>query len=39
MNKAGRSPYLKAENKNYPELYPVSELVVQGVARAVVRNL
>lgn len=39
INKPGRSPYLKAENRNYPELHPVSELVIQGVARSVVRNL
>lgn len=39
INRGGRPPYLKAENRNYPELHPVSELVVQGVARAVVRNL
>lgn len=39
MNKPNTAPYLKAENRNYPELYPVAELVVQGVARAVVRNL
>ena len=39
INKPGRAPYLKAENRNFPELYPVAELVVQGVARAVVRNL
>jgi len=39
INKPGRSPYLKAENRNFPELYPVSELIIQGVARAVVRNL
>ena len=39
VNKDGRTPYLKAENRNYPELYPVSELVVQGIAKAVVRNL
>lgn len=39
INKPGRSPYLKAENRNYPELHPVAELVIQGVARAVVRNL
>lgn len=32
-------PYLKAENKFYPELYPVNELTVQGVAKAVVRSL
>ena len=39
INKPGRAPYLKAENRNYPELHPVAELVIQGVARAVVRNL
>jgi len=32
-------PYLKAENPDYPELYPVHELTVQGVAKAVVRDL
>ena len=32
-------PYLKAENKFYPELYPVAELSIQGVAKAVVRDL
>lgn len=32
-------PYLKAENPSYPELYPTEELVVQGVAQAVVRRL
>ena len=35
----GEPPYLKAENKFYPELYPVNELCVQGVAKAVVRSL
>jgi repressor LexA len=39
MNKSGRPPYLKAENRNFPELHPVSELVIQGVARSIVRNL
>lgn len=39
VSRNGRSPYLKAENRLFPELHPVSELVVQGVARAVVRNL
>jgi repressor LexA len=39
MNKDGRAPYLKAENKLFPELHPVSELVIQGVAKAVVRSL
>lgn len=35
----GRSPYLKAENPNYPELHPVAEMMIQGVAKAVVRSL
>lgn len=39
MQPAGRAPYLKAENKDYPELHPVSELVIQGVVKAVVRSL
>ncbi len=39
INKPGRSPYLKAENRNYPALYPVSELVVQGVVKALVRQM
>lgn len=39
ISKTGRSPYLKAENSLYPELHPVAELVIQGVARAVVRHL
>lgn len=39
VQRPGDSPYLKAENPDYPELYPVSELVIQGVARAVVRHL
>lgn len=34
-----QSPYLKAENVNYPELHPVSELIIQGVARAVTRKI
>lgn len=39
IQKGGEPPYLKAENKFYPELYPVNELTVQGVAKAVVRSL
>ncbi len=39
MQKSGEPPYLKAENKFYPELYPITELTVQGVAKAVVRSL
>ena len=39
IQKPGEPPYLKAENPLYPELYPVTELCVQGVAKAVVRSL
>ncbi|MGF1530408.1 MAG: transcriptional repressor LexA [Puniceicoccaceae bacterium] len=35
----GGSPYLKAENPAYPELFPIEELRIQGVARAVVKSL
>jgi repressor LexA len=31
--------YLKAENPAYPELYPRSELVIQGVVRTIIRKL
>ena len=31
--------WLQAENPAYPNLIPVDELVVQGVARAVIRRL
>ena len=33
------APYLKAENPLYPSFHPATELVVQGIARTVVRNL
>jgi repressor LexA len=39
IQKPGRNPFLKAENPKYPQLHPVSELVVQGIAKAVVRSL
>ncbi len=39
IKKPGEPPYLKAENKFYPELYPITELCIQGVAKAVVRSL
>ena len=32
-------PFLKSENRAFPEMHPVSELVVQGVATALVRRL
>lgn len=39
IQKGNKPPFLKAENPRYPRLHPVSELVIQGVAKAVVRNL
>ena len=39
IHKPGEPPYLKAENELYPELYPVNDLRIQGVAKAVVRSL
>ena len=35
----GKSAYLKAENDDYPELYPVGELMIQGIAKSIVRSL
>lgn len=35
----GSTPYLKAENPQFPELYPVTELIIQGVARAITRRI
>lgn len=39
MQKSGAFPYLKAENDEYPELYPLTELLIQGICKAVIRNL
>jgi repressor LexA len=39
IQKPGTTPYLKAENEDYPELYPITELIVQGICKAVIRNL
>lgn len=39
IDKNTGKPYLKAENPAFPSLYPVSELLIQGVARAVTRHL
>jgi repressor LexA len=38
LRKSGK-PYLKAENPKYPNLIPAQELMIQGVARAVLRTL
>jgi len=39
IQERGAPPYLKAENTQYPELHPVGELMIQGVAKAIVRTL
>lgn len=39
MHAGGKAPYLKAENPNYPNLTPASELIIQGVAKAVIKRL
>ena len=39
IQEPGRPPYLKSENVNYPSFHPVTELMVQGVAKSVVRSL
>lgn len=39
MQVDGNAPYLKAENVMFPSLYPVSELIIQGIGKAVVRSL
>jgi repressor LexA len=39
IDRAGSPPYLKAENPGYPELHPLGELIIQGVATSVVRKL
>jgi repressor LexA len=31
-------PFLRAENPNYPDIYPVSELMIQGVMVALIRK-
>jgi len=33
------TPYLKAENKLYPDLIPINQLEIQGIARSFVRSL
>lgn len=39
ISKNGRAPYLKAENRAFPSLFPVSELTIQGIVKALVRQL
>lgn len=37
--KQGSKTFLKAENVNYPDLVPVTELVIQGIAKSVVKPI
>lgn len=37
--KRGASTFLRPENEKYPELFPIDELVIQGVIRTVIRNV
>jgi len=37
--KQGGKVYLKTENKNYTDLTPVTELVIQGIAKTVMRRI
>lgn len=39
ISRNGQPAYLKSENSRYPNLFPTSELVIQGVVRAVIRRL
>lgn len=39
IQQPGQPPYLKAENPDYPDLHPASELIIQGVVKSVVRSL
>lgn len=38
VKRNGRN-YLKPENKKYPDMTPINELVIQGVVRTVIRNV
>lgn len=39
MRPQGASPFLKSENRAFPAMHPVTELLIQGVATALVRRL
>lgn len=39
IHRAGEPPYLRSENKEFPLMHPINELVIQGVATAMVRRL
>ena len=37
--KQGNKTYLQAANQNYPDLTPVQSLVIQGIAKSVVKSI
>lgn len=39
IKKGRKAPFLQAANEDYPDLYPVADLIIQGLAKAVVRHL
>jgi len=39
INAGNESPFLRADNANYPDLLPATELKIQGIARSIVRCL
>ena len=39
IKKENEPPYLRAENRFYPDLHPITELTIQGVAKAIVKSL
>ncbi|MDR2982932.1 MAG: transcriptional repressor LexA [Puniceicoccales bacterium] len=39
IQKRNQTPFLKAENPSFPNIYPITELIIQGVARSIVRSL
>ncbi|MDR2862766.1 MAG: transcriptional repressor LexA [Puniceicoccales bacterium] len=39
VKKQNTTPFLRAENPAFPDIHPVSELLIQGIARSIVRKL
>jgi repressor LexA len=39
IRRSGEPPYLRSENREFPLMHPINELVIQGVATALVRRL
>jgi len=38
VRKRGKKPYLKPENKRYKKIYPLTELIIQGVVTGLIRS-